>query len=153
MEPYSKEPATLIEHVFPGDTNAYDTLFGGKLLSLMDKAGGIACAKFAHREFVTISIDALTFIAPARQGDLLEVTGKVVFTSSHTACTKVTAVAVNKATWEKKKICEGFFFFVAIDSMMRPIPIPQFVVEQGEEQEDWDHAKNIREQMLANRKK
>jgi acyl-CoA hydrolase len=119
----------------------------------MDKAGGIACAKFAHREFVTISIDALTFIAPARQGDLLEVTGKVVFTSSHTACTKVTAVAVNKATWEKKKICEGFFFFVAIDSMMRPIPIPQFVVEQDEEQEDWDHAKNIREQMLANRKK
>ncbi|MBT3441060.1 MAG: hypothetical protein HON05_06715 [Euryarchaeota archaeon] len=153
MEPYSKEPATLIEHVFPGDTNAYDTLFGGKLLSLMDKAGGIACAKFAHREFVTISIDALTFIAPARQGDLLEVTGKVVFTSSHTACTKVTAVAVNKATWEKKKICEGFFFFVAIDSMMRPIPIPQFVVEQDDEQEDWDHAKNIREQMLANRKK
>ena len=149
MEPYSKEPATLIEHVFPGDTNAYDTLFGGKLLSLMDKAGGIACAKFAHREFVTISIDALTFIAPARQGDLLEVTGKVVFTSSHTACTKVTAVAVNKATWEKKKICEGFFFFVAIDSMMRPIPIPQFVVEQDDEQEDWDHAKNIREQMLA----
>ena len=153
MEPYSKEPATLIEHVFPGDTNAFDTLFGGKLLSLMDKAGGIACAKFAHREFVTISIDALTFIAPARQGDLLEVTGKVVFTSSHTACTKVTAVAVNKATWEKKKICEGFFFFVAIDSMMRPIPIPQFVVEQDDEQEDWDHAKNIREQMLANRKK
>ena len=153
MEPYSKEPATLIEHVFPGDTNAYDTLFGGKLLSLMDKAGGIACAKFAHREFVTISIDALTFIAPARQGDLLEVTGKVVFTSSHTACTKVTAVAVNKATWEKKKICEVFFFFVAIDSMMRPIPIPQFVVEQDDEQEDWDHAKNIREQMLANRKK
>ena len=153
MEPYSKEPATLIEHVFPGDTNAYDTLFGGKLLSIMDKAGGIACAKFAHREFVTISIDALTFIAPARQGDLLEVTGKVVFTSSHTACTKVTAVAINKANWEKKKICEGFFFFVAIDSMMRPIPIPQFVVEEDDEQGDWEPAKNIREQMLANRKK
>ena len=143
----------LIEHVFPGDTNAYDTLFGGRLLSLMDKAGGIACAKFAHREFVTISIDALTFIAPARQGDLLEVTGKVVFTSSHTACTKVTAVAVNKANWEKKKICEGFFFFVAIDSMMRPIPIPQFVVEDESEKEDWEHAKNIREQMLAKRNK
>ena len=153
MEPYSKEAAMLIEHVFPGDTNAYDTLFGGRLLSLMDKAGGIACAKFAHREFVTISIDALTFIAPARQGDLLEVTGKVVFTSSHTACTKVTAVAVNKANWEKKKICEGFFFFVAIDSMMRPIPIPQFVVEDESEKEDWEHAKNIREQMLAKRNK
>ena len=147
MGPYSKEPATLIEEVFPGDTNTYDTLFGGRLLSLMDKAGGISCSKFAHREFVTISIDTLKFIAPARQGDLLEVTGKVVFTSTHTACTKVTAMAVDKATWNKKKICEGYFFFVAIDSMMRPIPIPQMTVNGEEEQKDWDQAKRIREQM------
>ena len=90
MEPYSKEPVTLIEHVFPGDTNDHDTLFGGKLLSIMDKSfGGISCSKFAHREFVTISIDTLKFIAPARQGDLLEVTGKVVYTSTHTHVQKL----------------------------------------------------------------
>ncbi len=145
MDPYSTESVTLIEEVFPQDTNAYNTLFGGRLLSLMDKAGGIACAKFAHREFVTISIDTLTFIAPARQGDLLEVTGEVVFTSSHTACTKVTAYTMSKATWEKKIICEGYFFFVAIDSMMRPIPIPQFTPGTDEEKEEWEKAKAIRE--------
>jgi acyl-CoA hydrolase len=117
----------------------------------MDKAGGIACSKFAHREFVTISIDTLKFIAPARQGDLLEVTGKVVFTSTHTACTKVTAMAVDKATWKKKKICEGYFFFVAIDSMMRPIPIPQLIAESDEEKEDWAHALRIREQMRSDK--
>ena len=32
MEPYSTEPVTLIEEVFPQDTNAYNTLFGGRLL-------------------------------------------------------------------------------------------------------------------------
>ena len=117
VEPFSTEPVTLIEEVFPQDTNAYDTLFGGRLLSLMDKAGGIACAKFAHREFVTISIDTLTFIAPARQGDLLEVTGQVVFTSTHTACVKVTAQSMSKSDWERRPICEGYFFFVAIDSI------------------------------------
>jgi hypothetical protein len=37
MEHYSKEPVTLIEHIFPGDTNDHDTLFGGRLLSIMDK--------------------------------------------------------------------------------------------------------------------
>ena len=78
MEPFSREPVTLIEEVFPQDTNSYDTLFGGRLLSVMDKAAGIACSKFAHREFVTISIDTLTFKAPARQGDLIEVTGRLV---------------------------------------------------------------------------
>ena len=76
MKPFSTEPVTLIEEVFPQDTNSYDTLFGGRLLSVMDKAAGIACSKFAHREFVTISIDTLTFKAPARQGDLIEVTGR-----------------------------------------------------------------------------
>jgi acyl-CoA hydrolase len=60
---------------------------------------------------------------------------------------------VNKSTWEKKKICEGYFFFVAIDSMMRPIPIPQFVVEEEEERIDWERAKEIREHMLAMKNK
>jgi hypothetical protein len=33
--------------------------------------------------------------------------------------------------------------------MMRPIPIPQLVVENEDEQIDWDKASNIRDQMLS----
>lgn len=153
MEPFDTEPLTLISEVFPQDTNSYNTLFGGALLSLMDKAAGITCSKFAHREFVTISIDTLEFTAPARQGDLIEVTGKVVFTSNRTACTKVTAWAMNKSDWTKITICEGYFFMVAIDSMMRPIPIPQFVPESDEEKAEWEKAKSIRNHMLAHKRK
>ena len=149
MEPFSTEPVTLIEEVFPQDTNAYNTLFGGRLLSLMDKAAGIVCAKFAHREFVTISIDTLEFKAPARQGDLIEVTAKIVFTSNRTACAKVTAWAMNKSDWTKTEICEGYFFMVAIDSMMRPIPIPQFTPETDQEKVDWESAKAIRDNMVS----
>ena len=148
MEAYSTEPVTLIEEVFPQDTNSYNTLFGGRLLSLMDKAAGIMCAKFAHREFVTISIDTLEFKAPARQGDLIEVTAKIVFTSNRTACAKVTAWALSKSDWSKTEICQGYFFMVAIDSMMRPIPIPQFEPESDEEKADWELAKNIRDLMI-----
>ena len=137
-----------IEEVFPQDTNSYNTLFGGRLLSLMDKAAGIMCAKFAHREFVTISIDTLEFKAPARQGDLIEVTAKIVFTSNRTACAKVTAWAMSKSDWSKTEICQGYFFMVAIDSMMRPIPIPQFEPESDEEKADWELAKNIRDLMI-----
>jgi hypothetical protein len=32
---------------------------------------------------------------------------------------------------------------------MRPIPIPQLVVENEDEQVDWDKASKIREQMLS----
>ena len=85
MTHFSNEPVVLIEEVFPQDTNSYGTLFGGRLLSLMDKAAGIVASKFAHREFVTISIDTLKFRRPAHKGDLIEIVAKVVYTSTHTA--------------------------------------------------------------------
>lgn len=147
MEPFSTEPVTLIEEVFPQDTNAYNTLFGGRLLSLMDKAAGIVCAKFAHREFVTISIDALKFKRPAFQGDLIETTAKVVHTSTHTAGVHVIARRLNRSEWEREEICVGFFFMVAIDSQMRPIPIPQFTPSTDEEQALWDRAQEARNAM------
>ena len=44
---------------------------------------------------------------------------------------------------------KAIFFFVAIDAMMRPIPIPQFVVETDEEQIEWDKAEKIRNNMIT----
>ena len=148
MEPYSTEPVIIIEEVFPQDTNSYGTLFGGRLMSLMDKAAGIVCSKFAHREFVTISIDTLKFLRPAHQGDLIEITSKVVFTSTHSAACRVIAKRINKSDWKGEDICTGYFFMVAIDSQMRPIPIPQFTPDSDEEMKLWNEAKSIREEMI-----
>ena len=144
MEPFSTEAVTLIEEVFPQDTNSYGTLFGGRLMGMMDKAAGIVSSKFAHREFVTVSIDTMQFKSPARQGDLIEVVGRVVFTSTHTAACKVNAYAMSKADWSRKEICSGYFFMVAIDNQMRPIPIPQLTPSSDEEKEEWAEAEGIR---------
>jgi len=149
MEPYSTEPVVIIEEVFPQDTNSYGTLFGGRLMSLMDKAAGIVCSKFAHREFVTISIDTLKFLRPAHQGDLIEITAKVVFTSTHSAACRVIAKRINKSDWKGEDICTGYFFMVAIDSQMRPIPIPQFTPISDDDKKRWSEAKSIREEMIS----
>ena len=109
-EPYSNEPVTKMDEVFPQHTNAYNTLFGGRLLSIMDTAAGMASSKFAHREFVTISVDALKFKRPAYQGDLIETTAKVVHTSTHTAGVYVVAKRLNRSEWEREEICAGFLW-------------------------------------------
>ena len=121
-------------------------------MEMMDKAAGIVASKFAHREFVTVSIDTMEFKSPARQGDLIEVVGKVVFTSTHSAACKVNAYATRKADWTRKEICSGFFFMVAIDTQMRPIPIPQLVPESDEEIADWEDAQSIRNDLLERKK-
>ena len=148
-EPFTTEPVVLIQEVFPGDTNAYNTLFGGRLLSIMDTAAGIVSSKFAHREFVTVSIDSLKFKRPAFQGDLIEVTAQVVFTSTHTAGCHVIARRLDRSVWESEEICTGFFFMVAIDNQMRPIPIPQFVPESDDEKKLWKAAESARDAMKA----
>ena len=148
MSHFSNEPVVLIEEVFPQDTNSYGTLFGGRLLSLMDKAAGIVASKFAHREFVTISIDTLKFRRPAHKGDLIETTAKVVYTSTHTAACRVIAKRMSKSEWESDEICSGYFFMVAIDSQMKPIPIPQFEPETDDEKRRHAEAKRIRTEMI-----
>ena len=147
--PYSTEPVTKIDEVFPQDTNAYNTLFGGRLMSIMDTAAGMVSSKFAHREFVTVSVDALKFKRPAYQGDLIETTARVVHTSTHTAGVHVVAKRLNRSEWVTEEICSGFFFMVAIDSQMRPIPIPQFTPESEEEQKMWARAQAARDAMKA----
>ena len=76
-EPRSSEPVVLLNEVFPGDTNALDTLFGGRLMSIMDTAAGMAASQFAHNEFVTVSVDALKFKRPAYQGDVIRTIARV----------------------------------------------------------------------------
>ena len=80
-EPHSLEPAVLLNEVFPGDTNSMDTLYGGRLMSIMDTAAGMVSSKFAHKEFVTVSVDALKFRRPAYQGDIIRTTSREVWLS------------------------------------------------------------------------
>ena len=145
--PYSTEPVTKIDEVFPQDTNAYNTLFGGRLMSIMDTAAGMVSSKSAHREFVTVSVDALKFRRPAYQGDLIETTARVVHTSTHTAGVHVVAKRLDRSEWVTEEICSGFFFMVAIDSEMKPIPIPQFIPNGDEEQRMWNLAQAARDAM------
>ena len=145
--PRSSEPVVLLNEVFPGDTNALDTLFGGRLMSIMDTAAGMVSSKFAHKEFVTVSVDALKFRRPAFQGDIIRTTSRVVWTSPHTAGVHVISCRLSRSEWEGEEICSGFFFMVAVDSEMRPVTIPQFSPTTDEEKGLWNQANQAREAM------
>ena len=146
-EPRSTEPVVLLNEVFPGDTNALDTLFGGRLMSIMDTAAGMAASKFAHREFVTVSVDALKFKRPAYQGDVIRTIARVVWTSPRTVGVQVRSCRMTRSDWEPEEICSGYFFMVAIDDSMKPISVPQFTPSNEEEKSLWDGAQNAGDAM------
>ena len=146
-EPRSSEPVVLLNEVFPGDTNALDTLFGGRLMSIMDTAAGMAASQFAHKEFVTVSVDALKFKRPAYQGDVIRTIARVVWTSRRTVAVLVRSCRMTRSDRDPEEICSGFFFMVAIDESMCPTEVPQFTATTDEEKELWDSAQRARDAM------
>ena len=116
-------------------------------MSIMDTAAGMVSSKFAHSEFVTVSVDALKFRRPAYQGDIIRTTSRVVWTSPHTAGIHVVSCRLSRSEWEGEEICSGFFFMVAVDSEMRPTGIPQFSPSTDEEMVLWNRAQAARDAM------
>ncbi len=145
-------PLVILEEIFPGDTNAYGTAFGGKILALMDRAAGLAASRFAHSNFVTVSLDALKFKAPVRQGEIAEVRAKVVYTSNHTCGVDVRVYAVDKRQWEHLPCCRGTFFMVAIGPDNQPIAVPKLNPITDHEKAQWSDARAIHQSMITNRK-
>lgn len=70
--------ARLLESVFPTDTNPQGNLFGGTLVSWMDKAAGFAAMRHSRTTVVTAAIEDIAFEVPIFQGELVEITARVV---------------------------------------------------------------------------
>ena len=141
------DPVIQLNEVFPGDTNALNTLFGGRLMSIMDTAAGMAASKFCSEDVVTISVDALKFKRPAYQGDIIRTIARVVWTSPRTIGVHVTSCRLSRKEWNPEEICSGFFFMVAVDGSMKPTEVPQFTPSDEEGNRLYNMAKQARDGM------
>ncbi len=147
-----RTPVSVFEEIFPGDTNAYGTAFGGKILALIDRAAGLAASRFAHSHFVTASLDTLEFRAAVRQGEIAEVEARVVYASTHTYGIKVIVFAVDKMNWHRRPCCRGTVFMVAMGPDGTILTVPQFEPATDEEKQMWDDVEAIHRTMVARRR-
>ena len=68
---------TMTEIVLPSHTNQLGTIFGGQIMAWIDIAAAIAATRHAKKICVTVSIDTLHFIAPAKLGDAVNLCASV----------------------------------------------------------------------------
>src|SRR6188472_3049872 len=62
---------TIRTLAMPADTNPAGDIFGGWVMSQMDIAGAIAAVEHVKGRVVTVAVEAMTFIAPVKVGDIL----------------------------------------------------------------------------------
>jgi acyl-CoA hydrolase len=121
------EPELIVERrteiVFPQDTNAYGTLFGGKALSMMDVLGGIAAMRACRKQVVTASIDRIDFKAAIRAGEFVETIARVVRIGHTSITVEVELWAEVPTTGERRLSTVGKFIFVAVTPEGTPTPV------------------------------
>jgi acyl-CoA hydrolase len=115
--------ARLLESVFPTDTNPRGNLFGGTLVSWMDKAAGIAAMRRARNVVVTAKIEDIEFRVPIIIGDLVEVNATVESVGRTSLRVRVDVSKEDPLTGVSELCTTGNFTLVAIGPDRKPVPV------------------------------
>ena len=109
----------------PGDINANGHIFGGWVLSQMDRAAGIVARLRSGGPVATIAIERMEFITPIHLRDLISVYAVVESVGRTSMRIQIEVMAWRDSGTIRVKVTEGLFTFVAIDEESRPRPVAQ----------------------------
>lgn len=116
--------ARLLESVFPTDTNPRGNLFGGTLVSWMDKAAGFAAMRRSRTVVVTAAIEDIAFSVPIVVGDIVEVNARVISVGRTSMRVRVDVSKENPITGTSEPCTTGHFTMVAMGPDGKPTPVP-----------------------------
>ncbi|MFC0215323.1 acyl-CoA thioesterase [Paenibacillus chartarius] len=122
-----------ISRVFPLDVNNNNTLFGGKLMSLIDDIASISATKLSRGNVVTASTDSVDFLSPIHLTDCVCLEAFVTWTGTTSMEVFVKVVKEDLYTGERKIAATSFLTFVSLDENHKPVPVPRIVPETEEE--------------------
>ena len=126
MIPATDEPQgalTIRTLAMPADTNPAGDIFGGWVMSQMDIAGAIAAIERARGRVVTVAVEAMTFIAPVKVGDILCVYTTIERVGNTSITVAIEAWARRNRLADRVKVTDGRFVYVSLgeDGRKRPI--------------------------------
>ncbi|MCB0265010.1 MAG: acyl-CoA thioesterase [Calditrichaeota bacterium] len=153
IAPKHSEIVSSWEIVFPNDTNPHGTMFGGKVMAIMDKIAAIAAGRYAERAVVTVSTEGIIFKRPIRVGDRLNILARVVWVGTSSMVVKVDVYAETPLTYERTHCTTARFNFVALDENSKPTAAPPLLLENDEEKREYELAEFVIKQALDRKRK
>lgn len=121
------------EIMMPQHANNLGHVFGGVILSMMDRTAAVAAIRHARKSCVTVSIDRVDFREPIHLGDLVIMRASVNFAGRTSVEVGVRVEAEDLITGVRRHTNSCYMTFVAVDPDGRPIPVPPVVPETDDE--------------------
>ena len=119
MKDINRDPITRTV-AMPKDTNANGDIFGGWLMGQMDLAGAIIARQYAQGRIVTVAVDAMSFIAPVKVGDIVTCFGSVLKVGITSVTVKLDVTAARGHEEDIHVVTNGTFIYVAVDKLGKP---------------------------------
>lgn len=134
--------------VFPNDLNAYGTLFGGRVLDLCDRLAGVVAKRHSGKVAVTLAIDSVRFLAPAKHGDILVFKASINRTWHTSMEIGVKVFKEDFRTLQRTHILSAYFTFVALDDNLKPVEVVPVIPESADEKRRYAAAEERRKLRL-----
>jgi uncharacterized protein (TIGR00369 family) len=146
--PANASQSTMTELMMPNMVNNLGNVFGGVILSLIDRAAAVAAIRHAQNPCVTVAIDRVEFREPIHLGELVVAKANVDYVGRTSIDVGVRVEAEDILTGEKRHTNSCYLTFVAIDEEGRPIDVPPVEPESEQGWKWYEHAKQRRRHRL-----
>lgn len=138
--------------VRPNHLNGANRLFGGILMQWIDEVAGIVAKRHSMCNVITASVDNLTFLHGAYQGEMVVIEGKMTWVGNSSMEVCVNTYVENQQG-DRKRINNAHFMMVALDENDRPVRVPRLILQTEDERLAWEHGEErnrIRKQRKMN---
>jgi len=139
------------ELMMPEHANNMGHVFGGVILSMMDKCAAIAAFRHSRSGVVTASIDRVDFREPIHLGDLVVMKASVNYAGRTSMEVGVRVEAEDLLTGRRRHTNSCYLTFVAVDRNGRPIEVPELLPETDAEVRRHSAAQERRQRRLEER--
>lgn len=129
--------AELIETLLPKDTNAYGNIFGGVIMSIMDKTAGVVCWRYSRKRVVTACAQKICFHTPVNLGEVVYSRATIIYVGRSSMEVEVEVEAENVMDGSTRRAASGLFTMVAVDENWHPSPVPPWQPKTEEEIRKW----------------
>ena len=133
----------------PHHVNNLGNVFGGVVLSMVDRAAAVAAMRHAGRPCVTVSIDRVDFRESIYSGELVTCSAQVNYVGRTSMEVGVHVEAENLLTGARRHTNTCYLTFVAINERGEPVPVPSLDLVTEAERKRFREGERRREVRVA----
>ncbi len=131
----------ITEFMMPGDVNNLGHIFGGVLLSMVDRAAAVTAMRHARQPCVTVSINQVDFKEPIYAGEVVTCSARVNYVGRTSMEIGVRVVAEHPISGRRRHTNDCLQTYVANDENSRPAPVPDLKLITDEDKERFEDGK------------